>query len=350
MTGRIYNLVICDFCAEVLDASEYGMHLRLHHQKDTRIEFDLREKIEHDKMFFMQFQGLSASAIKSEILEIRGSQGQDRIHHLNRYYIDKNVDYKDDKIVSLSVIWDDIIFDKNELRLKPDSIRVNSVLKPIPFKGSIPELNNIKQEYFERKFHRLIKLKYRNGNFLTNDNPIWKELSKLIEEGKTYYETSLVTKRSPKKRFQVKTYDSFDQFISDFEKEPKINYYKFLAVKQSMNEVNIITIKEFIGGNVETSILFQLHTKKDKILLIWENVNESRASILFTFEKEKAQEYLKKIKLFICNPNLLHKRYRFLKNSKEIKRMRIEMGFYKRVMHSDLDKFKSEINSILYYN
>jgi len=32
-------------------------------------------------------------------------------------------------IQSVSVIWDDIIFEKDEIRLKPDSPRVNSIFK-----------------------------------------------------------------------------------------------------------------------------------------------------------------------------------------------------------------------------
>ena len=175
----------------------------------------------------------------------------------------------------------DITFAKDEILLKSDSIRVNSVLKPVPLKGSIPELNNIKKEYFDKRHRKMIKLTFRNGNFLMKDNPTWVKLSTLVEDARRFYESSKIGSRNPKEGHRIKTYKTAADFILEFASDPKIRYYKFLANRQAMDRESIITIEEFIGESIETSILFQLHTVKDNILLIWENVNDSRASILF---------------------------------------------------------------------
>src|SRR5690606_13940068 len=66
-------------------------------------------------------------------------------------------------------------------------------------------------------------------------------------------------------------------------KQYKNQYIDYLAINQT-ETMKIIPILEYMNGCVEQSIIFRILTKRNKLLIIWENINQNRASHLFLTE------------------------------------------------------------------
>src|ERR1700751_3269788 len=73
--------------------------------------------------------------------------------------------------------WDAVEFDKDMIRLKLPKI----ILKPIELKGSLPILNEIKKEYFERLLRGPFKFYFFQKSFQKEISSDWKKIAELIE-------------------------------------------------------------------------------------------------------------------------------------------------------------------------
>ncbi|WP_132055563.1 hypothetical protein [Pseudocnuella soli] len=243
-------------------------------------------------------------------------------------------------VQTLYLLWDDIIFDTDCLRIKPG--RIQHILKPVPFKGAMGSLNAIKQEYFEAKYSRPFKLVFKDSVLDKAASPNWIEIVDLIEKAIEITRFSAVPKTISKRIVQPKkTNKTGDEKQKQPHQQEKPNYLKVLAQHQSP-VYRLITIQEKYGTLVEGSHIYRFVTGTNRILIVWENTNAARASYLFIARQDNLQEQIARIEAFIHTGYVQYKRSRFQK-LKENKQLRSQLAYVGSVRHETVDQFRTDI-------
>jgi hypothetical protein len=248
----------------------------------------------------------------------------------------------------LFIIWDDIIFKKDKIEF--DVKRLKTILLPVKIKGVLESLNLLKDDYFNRLYSKkLFKLCFLQGELIQNkqESPGWPKLFDAIELIKEHYEIK-VTKR---KKGVVRHTDKLekDELIEiNEELLSRTEYLKHLA-KIIGPEFKLIPVLEYANGKVEDSFLFRLRNKNGNILLIWENVNVSRATYIFKFPERKQDQALKNIEDFISTTDFEHKRSILSSKSGNSRKIKLELCFYEKYAHKDISKFKAEVEYLIGY-
>ncbi len=246
------------------------------------------------------------------------------------------------ELKTFHIIWDDIVFEKDIIKIKSE--RIKDFIRPIPFKGSIEELNNIKDEYFGRLFGNVlykITCKYfEDFRSLLFDKELsqkfWNDLEESIEEGKKYYEFKITNKTSIGPNVSLRNGVLIYNFSNN-----RTPYLKILA-DLHFGDFSLIPIKELVGNALEDSFLFRIITKRKNILIVWENVNDRRASHVFFSTPEKHDLVMKDIQSFIkkehnIKRSILHQKDH---HSEIIKK---RLGFVMSVSHTETKTFKYQI-------
>jgi hypothetical protein len=244
-------------------------------------------------------------------------------------------------LITKFLIWDDIDFDHDFIRVKPG--RIKEIVKPISFKGSMPSLNAIKTEYFVKHYSRPFKLVFIDSELSKVHSPAWKEINELIEKAIEVHRYAKLPKinKVPKQK-PLGNKNGGVEAIKENKEKP--DYLKFLASLQS--GYKLITIKEKYEGRVEESHIYRFTTLTGRILIVWENTNASRAAYLFIADETTMAERLSKIEAFINTENILFKRSRFRK-LKENKELRSEMCFIGSVKHESISQFSTNIKTYI---
>ena len=114
------------------------------------------------------------------------------------------------------------------------------------------------------------------------------------------------------------------------------------------SEYKIIPIWESINSTKEETFIFRLKTTKNKILVIWENANDSRASHLFLISQIQDKNQLKLIQDYITRNDITTKRS-LLHNSSSTfsKDIKNELNYINHINHLNLNDYKSKIKYIL---
>ncbi len=247
-------------------------------------------------------------------------------------------------ILSLHLVWDDIVFDTDCLRIRPE--RIKQILKPIPFKGAQASLNAIKQEYFVAKYNKPFRLVFHNSELNLAASPAWAELNDLIEKAieVTRFATlpKSITRKAPAVRKRTEQ-------ASGGTKEPqqdKPDYLKVLARLQ-WTGYRLITILEKYGSRAEESHIYRCRTGTGRVLIVWENTHASRAAYLFIATPENMQEQLARIEAFIHTGDVRYKRSRFQK-LKENKQLRAQLCFVGSVRHETVAQFETDIKTYMH--
>jgi len=217
-------------------------------------------------------------------------------------------------------------------------------------KGLIESLNLLKDDYFNRLYaKKLFKLSFSNGELIQNkqDSPEWTKLLDAIELIQVHYEINVRKKKKGALRYiqkleQNEILELYDQLLS------RTEYLKHLASMISP-EFKLIPVLEYANGKVEDSFLFRIRNKNGNRLLIWENVNLSRATYIFKFPESKHTEILKRIEEFICSKDFEHKRSILSSTSGNSRKIKLGLCFYEKYLHEDFGNFKSEINYLIGY-
>ncbi len=202
-----------------------------------------------------------------------------------------------------SITWKHIIFDEGSIRF---SDSVGSNIQSYPFSGSIKYLNLIKDEYFERTYpFERFRLLFYQGKLQPRHSPDLHRLLRTIKEGKIYLEHHPVIRQKPRvleladeRPFSASAHNVID----------RIPHLKVLSTFQIKGEA-LITIKEAIGTTTEDAFIFKAKTLSGKFLIIWENVNESRACHIFlASDKSEATLITQRLSSFIKRTDLTRKR------------------------------------------
>lgn len=248
-------------------------------------------------------------------------------------------------LLTLYLLWDDITFDTDCLRIKPG--RIQHILKPIPFKGAMGSLNAIKQEYFAAKYNKPFKLVFKDSILDKAASPNWMEIMDLIEKAIEITRFAAVPKTIVKKASSPnKRNKNGNDSPKQMHPQERPNYLKVLAQHQSP-EYRLITIQEKYGNRVEESHIYRFVTGTNRILIVWENTNAARASYLFIAPPDNLQEQLTRIEAFIHTGDLLYKRSRFQK-LKENKQLRSQLGYVGSVRHETVEQFRTDIMTYIH--
>jgi len=238
------------------------------------------------------------------------------------------------------IIWDDIIFGKDVIRFSRQ--RIDDLLYPVEFEGSIEKLNEIKKEYFQRVHGKsAYKLIFYNSKLVKSESPGWSHLQATIEEGLQYFEF-----RPPKLHYSFERSFSKPEFSRTFKEHISRNpFLKALALAHH-KDFPIISINESRKNSDEESFIFQSYTTRGEILILWENINENRATHVFKTTQKNYDSRFKAIQSFISTPTNV-KRYLLYLNDPDHRQMKKELGYVRPVYHSDLRDYKAVIKNVL---
>lgn len=337
-----YDKVICDYCKgfTIIKKEKYVRHLLNVHKIETENNFDMNIKAQKE---YIQINNFIEKTQKPRKTKNQLAAELKKIKELEKKrereeYISKNT-------VSHYIIWDDIIFSKDHIKF--DSTRLKTILKPIKIQGVFDSLNLIKKEYFQRLYpKKIFKLYFFEGDIVLEKSPGWKEIMTTIEFAKEFYEYKFL------KIFNQGKYKIFKELSNTeinllFEKEfSKSEYLKFLASLQNA-QFKIVPVMEFINNHTEESFLFRILTKKNNILIIWENVNESRATHLFCSSSGNERATMNSIQEFICRNDLSTKREILHLNDNNSKVIKKRLNYFKAINHRSIIEYKYEIHKLI---
>lgn len=137
------------------------------------------------------------------------------------------------------------------------------------------------------------------------------------------------------------------QQLADFfsvSKEKEV-YFKYLGELQS-EVYPVIPILEVNSAGKEESIIFRFETKKGNVVIVWENVNDKRASHLFLTTKEDHLQKMEYIEDLILSDlpekrAILHGGYT---NSSTVKN---QVRYLCNIMHTTLKDYKDRVTQIV---
>lgn len=257
----------------------------------------------------------------------------------NIVYESSNDDIQKADLRTFYVIWDDILFDKDKIRFSPN--RLDAILPSIGFKGVFEELNNLKQEYFKRLYDKdVYKLTFNRNSLQIDKSPDWKRISDTIEIGKQYFQFKTNVKSSFGPR--LSTQSIVKLYKLDFERN---QYLKFLASVHD-GAFKLIPIIESINAQKEESFIFRVKSNKNNILIVWENINENRATHIFINPPNSHEKDLQKLESFICTP-MKTKRIHLHLNSGENQTLKQELKYLKPIKHTTILSYKQEIQNLI---
>ena len=263
--------------------------------------------------------------------------------HLNKSHGHKNkpgqpsLSFPEDKYEDIHVVWGNIWFEKDQLIFK----NTEFPLKPTPLKGVHKGLDTIREDYFLRlhkgKAYRLCHTKGVINQELSRG---WKSLTGRIKIGIQKYEfkTSAYSKIGGSiDKEQISVF-----FNVSREKEP---FIKYLAGLQDPH-FPIIPILEVNSIGREESIIFRFFTRKNSVVVVWENVNQGRASHLFLTAIENHPDKMTEIEALILS-NFKWKRsvlHGGFTNSSTVKN---RVSYLDNLQHKTVDNYRERIQYII---
>lgn len=334
------NYVLCEHCNSIILATKFTMHSRKAH-KIILYEFDLDSKIRVDKEKIEKLREMASEKTKKKgkkVSLLMRSEFESNVIKYNeiraKIDLDKKINNK-----SYYLTWDDISFEKNKVKFSPN--RINSILQSVELKGVFQELNNIKEEYFKRLFYNEVyKLNFYKSRLLISESPDWQRILKKIEVGKQFFEFK--SNKTYKLSSGLSVNEALTIHKSIFAKS---TYLKYLASIQD-KDFKLIPIIETVSDSDENSFLFRIQSKSNKILILWENVNENRATHVFMSTIESHSQTLSIIESFICTRMVIKRSLLYYKDIENIS-MKNELGYLTTIRHESLSNYKAQIRALV---
>lgn len=348
----------CEYCKALIpiNVEKVQAHFLKEHKLDLSKDFDpaaivLRAKLSSTK----DFEKLQAKELENKQKNEASKKGFEkyetaRLNRLRKEQLEYEKERQRDIAThtrTLKIIWHDLLFGKNQIKF--DLRRLNTIVSPVACHGVFESLNLIENEYFLRLYSKKIyKLTFYKGELIVERSPDWKQILDTIEFAKEFYEFKhLDLKSSGKtKRF---IHLSNEEIVSLFEKSfCKSDYLKFLASKQSENH-KIIPVMEFINNHTEESFLFRVTVRSGTALTLWENVNEARATHIFTSPKDSTKCTLDLVEEFICRQDIDAKRSMLYHTHVASRKLKEKLLYVKCIKHTGLDDYRREIDYLVEY-
>jgi hypothetical protein len=245
----------------------------------------------------------------------------------------------------IPIIWDDIQFENNLIKIKAS--RIKRILNPIVVPGVLGSLNKIKNEYFERLYSNLLFIiKVDKNEVIKEASPGFNKIIKTIEFANEFYNFKYASRKSKTSRVKKFDYLKNSEIINLFSINEKSLFLKILASK-AVEEYKIIPILEYINSNFEESFIFPIPKNNTHILIFWENVNQGRATHVFLSEISELNKSIKSIENFITRNDIVYKRSTLHNSDLNSIQVKKNLNYYTTIIHKDLENYKEEINQLI---
>jgi hypothetical protein len=237
------------------------------------------------------------------------------------------------------ITWDDITFDRNKIRISPNKVFV----QPLEIPGSIKVFNEIKVDYFKRKFKKNVyKIVVYKGIVMEELSNGPSQIRMLISEHVADMERKK-NKDNIQKEFSNQEFTGA-QFLNKVSKLAVKNEYLTIPAKLIKKSDKIFGLLENNKGQEEEALLFCYYFNEYQLLL-WENINPNRAAYLFVFKKVN-ETGLTRLKSIIQS-NIDYKRYNLFMGTDVNKSFNLDCLDYYQLNHFDIQEYSKKLTIIL---
>lgn len=279
--------------------------------------------------------------VKSMVLEIENNMVLDLISKLESFKnttIDR-ITFIKEKCETTFITWDDISFDRNKIKISPNKVFV----QPIEMPGSIKIYNEIKIDYFKRKYSKdVYKIVSHRGIVMDDLSKGVSQLRSLISEHAADLErpkrNELVQKELTENEF------TGNQLLESLNKMAIKNEYLSIAARLVAKTDKVIGIIENNKGKDEEALLY-LFSCSNKTLALWENINPNRAAYIFVLETINTSE-LHRLKTII-KTNIEYKRYNLFIGTNIKKTLNLDCSEYYQLNHFDKYEYSRKLRMLL---
>jgi hypothetical protein len=248
-----------------------------------------------------------------------------------------SLSFPKDKHEDIYVVWENIWFEKDKLIFK----NTKYPLKPTLLKGVHEGLNSIRDDYFLRLYKgKAYRLCHSKGVINQELSRGWSSLTKALEIAVQKYEFKTSTYSKIGRSIGTEQISYF--FNMSIEKEP---FIKYLASLQDPHFA-VIPILEVNSIGREESIIFRFFTRKKSIVVVWENVNQGRATHIFLTAIENHPDKMDEIEALILSDfkskrSVLHGGFT---NSSTVKN---RVSYLDNLQHKTVDNYRERIQYII---
>jgi hypothetical protein len=240
---------------------------------------------------------------------------------------------------TIYITWDDIKFERNKIRVSVNK----AFVQPMEMPGSIRIYDEIKIDYFKRKYTKAIyKLVVYKGITLEDLSQGLSQIRNLIAEHAADLESSKKTEKVHKELTEGK-FTSYE-LLKVLERLAIKNQYLSTAAKLLRISDKVIGILENKKGNEEEALLFNFQ-RADKMLVLWENINPNRAAYLFVFQVNDFSG-LERLRTVIKS-NIDYKRYNLFIGTNTQETFNLTTIEYYQLNHFDQYEYGRKLRLIL---
>lgn len=253
---------------------------------------------------------------------------------------EQNMQFANSKLVNL--VWDNLVFEKNIIKFQ----HKDHFISPVVCDGIMPQLNDIKNSYFNKEHKILLKFLVTKGQIDKENSPGWKKLLEIIDLAKVKLDENI--KSIANKAYSIPDVSGLTntQIIEKFTpRNGKSFFIKFLASEHS-SLYPIIPIIENRNSIQEVSFVFTL-ISGEFLFLIWENCSENRGTHIFKIEKSDYKKSIKSLKSYIQDPDIFNKRKTLWQNDKASLKVKKLLNHFSSLRHTDVNSFKKDFNSFI---
>lgn len=271
-----------------VNSGQYGMRIDF---LDKQIDKIMRARFFEESA--AQFKELK-SQIESGYYELDGYHHNKYLQILRTHQRNmlRKAEYIKEKCTMTYITWDDISFTSNCIRISANK----AFVKPIQVVGSMKILDEIKVDYFKRKYKdHIYKLVIYQGEVqedLTKDLTIIREI---VQQHTEKNNKSPRPKKTVTHREVVYDKRTIHQAIKRM--ASKNEFLRIPALLLNENDKVVATVE--INNQEPEECLIFIFDKKSQCAVLWENINSNRAGYLFTFPQRAKKNNLPIIKSII---------------------------------------------------
>jgi hypothetical protein len=244
-----------------------------------------------------------------------------------------------EKCETIYITWDDITFERNKIKISPNK----AFVQPLEMPGSIKIYNEIKVDYFKRKYSRdMYKLIAHKGIIMDELSKGVYEIRSLISDHAADLERSKGKERI-QKEFTDKELTG-NQLQETLSKLAIKNEYLSVAARSVSRTDKVFGILENNKGQEEEALLF-VYNRVNRKLILWENINPNRAAYLFVLDSNNNAAF-NRLKSII-KTNIEYKRYNLFIGTDTKRTFELDCFEYYQLNHFDQFEYSRKLRSIL---
>jgi hypothetical protein len=281
------------------------------------------------------------SAIRLDVMNYENSEVSELKEKLSKFKLstpDKQSFIKE-KCETIYVTWDDITFDRNKIKISPNK----AFVQPLEMPGSIKIYNEIKVDYFKRKYSRdVYKLIAHKGIIIDDLSKGVSQIRTLISDHAADMERSKGKERI-QKEFTDKELTG-NQLQETLSKLAIKNEYLSVAARTVSRTDKVFGILENNKGQEEEALIF-VYNRANRKLILWENINPNRAAYLFVLDSNNNAAF-NRLKSII-KTNIEYKRYNLFIGTDTKRTFELDCFEYYQLNHFDQLEYSRKLRNIL---